>query len=176
MSYYLRRIKSHDIDSVWSLIELLKAEGAEISFTEIEDKEEIMKFIDNPAQLSYVAVTKEEPCRVLCLVRGRRDMAHEKSHAAFLTAATHPDARGSSLAAELTNFALEEMKNEGVNIARIYVYSNNQASLNAVKKLGFVHAGTVLRHHMDQVTGEYVDDLIFHKILKEWTLVRLKYK
>jgi len=167
LSYYLRRIKSDDIDSVWSLIEVLKAEGAEISFTEIEDKEEIMKFIDNPAQLSYVAVTKEEPCRVLCLVRGRRDMVHEKSHAAFLTAATHPDARGSSLAAELTNFALEEMKNEGVNIARIYVYSNNQASLNAVKKLGFVHAGTVLRHHMDQVTGEYVDDIIFHKILKD---------
>ena len=36
---------------------------------------------------------------------------------------------------ELTNFALDQMKNEGVNIARIYVYSNNQASLNTVKKL-----------------------------------------
>ena len=165
MNYYFRSIKSDDIDSIWSLIELLKAEGAEMSFTELAGKEEIMNFVDNPAQLSYVAVTKEEPSRVLCLVRGRRDMASEKSHAAFLTAATHPDARGSGLAAELTNFALDQMKNEGVKIARIYVYSNNHASLNAVKKLGFVHAGTVLWHHMDQVTGEYVDDLIFHKIL-----------
>jgi ribosomal protein S18 acetylase RimI-like enzyme len=147
------------------LIQLLKAEGAEISFTELTAKEEIRNFIDNPAQLSYVAVTKEEPSRALCLVRGRREMTSEKFHAAFLTAATHPEARGLRLAAELTNFALEEMKQEGVNIARIYVYSNNQASLNAVKKLGFVHAGTVLRHHIDQATGEYVDDLIFHKIL-----------
>jgi ribosomal protein S18 acetylase RimI-like enzyme len=166
LNYYLRRIKSDDIDSVWSLIELLKAEGAEISFTELTDKEEIINFVDNPAQLTYVAVTKEEPSRVLCLVRGRRDMASEKSHAAFLTAATHPDARGCGLAVELTNFALEQMKIEGVNIARIYVYSNNKASLNAVRKLGFVHAGTVLRHHKDQVTGEYVDDMIFHKILE----------
>ena len=165
MNYYFRSINSDDIDSIGSLIELLKAEGAEMSFTELTGKEEIMNFVDNPSQLSYVAVTKEEPSRVLCLVRGRRDMAGEKSHAAFLTAATHPDARGSGLAAELTNFALDQMKNEGVKIARIYVYSNNHASLNAVKKLGFVHAGTVLRHHTDGVTGEYVDDLIFHKIL-----------
>ncbi|MFL0266991.1 GNAT family N-acetyltransferase [Candidatus Clostridium radicumherbarum] len=166
MNYYFRRIKTDDIDSIWSLIELLKAEGSEVSFTEFTGKEEIMNFIDNPAQLSYVAVTKKEPSHVLCLVRGRRDISIEKSHAAFLTAATHPDARGSGLAAELTNFALDQMKKAGVNIARIYVYSNNQASLNAVKKLGFVHAGTVLRHHVNQVTGEYVDDLIFHKILE----------
>ena len=128
-------------------------------------KDEVLNFVDNPAQLSYVAVRADEPSRVLCLLRGRRDMTDEKSHAVFLTAATHPDARGSGLAAELTNFALDQMKNEGVKIARIYVYSNNHASLNAVKKLGFVHAGTVLRHHRDQVTSEYVDDLIFHKIL-----------
>jgi ribosomal protein S18 acetylase RimI-like enzyme len=167
LNYYFRRIEPDDIDSVWSLIEILKAEGAEISFTELSAREEVMNFIDNPAQLSYVAVTREEPCCVLCLVRGRRDMADEKSHAAFLTAATHPDARGLGLAAELTNFALGEMRNEGVNIARIYVYSNNQASLNAVRKLGFVHAGTVLRHHRDLSTGEYVDDLIFHKTLED---------
>ncbi|MFL0245702.1 GNAT family N-acetyltransferase [Candidatus Clostridium stratigraminis] len=166
MSYYFRRIKSEDIESIWSLIELLKAEGSEVSFTELAVKEEIMNFIDNPAQLSYVAVPKKEPSHVLCLVRGRRDMANKKSHAAFLTAATHPEARGSGLAAELTNFALDQMKADGVNIARIYVYSDNQASLNAVKKLGFVHAGTVLRHHVSQVTGKYVDDLIFHKILE----------
>lgn len=165
MKYQLRRIEFYDIDSIWSLIEILRAEGAEISFTELIAKEQVLNFVNNPAQLSYVAVTTEDPRRVLCLVRGRRDMTPEKSHAAFLTAATHPDARGSGLAAELTNYALDQMKKLGVNIARIYVYSNNQASLNAVEKLGFVHGGTVLRHHKDQSTCEYVDDLIFHKVL-----------
>lgn len=155
MKYQLRRINSYDIDSIRSLIEILKSEGAEITFTELTAKEDVLNFVDNPAQLSYVAVTTDEPSRVLCLVRGRRDMIDEKSHAVFLTAATLPDARGSGLAAELTNYVLDQLKNEGINIARIYVYSNNQASLNAVKKLGFVHGGTVLRHHKDQCTGEY---------------------
>jgi len=165
LKYQLRRVKSYDIDSIWSLIEILKAEGAEITFTELTVKEEVLNFVDNPTQLSYVAVTADEPSRVLCLVRGTRDMADEKSHAVFLTAATHPDARGFGLATELTNYGLDQMKKVGVNIAKIYVYSNNQASLNAVKKLGFVHGGTDLRHHKDQCTGEYVDDLIFHKVL-----------
>lgn len=154
-----------DLDSVWSLIELLKTEGADISFTELNKKEEVKVWINNPRQLTYVAVSVDEPIKVLCIVRGRRDMTPEKSHAAFLTAATHPEIRGSGLAGELTNYALSQMKQEGVNIARIYVYSDNQASLNTVEKLGFVHAGTVLRHHKDQVTGEYVHDLIFHKEL-----------
>lgn len=165
MNYYLRKMESKDIDGVWSLIELLKTDGADISFTELKDKEEVMNFVNNTSQLTYVAVSQEEPSEILSVVRGRREPSKEKSHAAFLTAATHPIARGIGLAAKLTNFALEQMKTEGVNIARIYVYSDNKASLNAVKKLGFVHGGTVLRHHKDEVSGEYVDDLIFHKIL-----------
>lgn len=165
MDYSLRRMSYSDIESVWSLINLLKDEGAEISFTELTKKEEVIDWVGNPAKLVYVAVTIEEPFRVLCLVKGRRDMSAEKSHAAFLTAATHPDVRGSGLAVELTNYTLTQVKNEGVNIARIYVYSDNRASLNTVKKLGFVHAGTVLRHHRDMLTGEFIDDMIFHKIL-----------
>lgn len=165
MNYCFRRINPTDIDSIWSLIEILKAENVDMSFAEIIDKEEILDFIDNPAELTYVAVTEEKPNRVLCLVKGRRDLSKEKKHSVFLSAATHPDARGSSLVAKLTEFALIEMKNEGITIARIYVYSNNKASLGAIRKLDFVHAGTVLRHHKDLDTGEYVDDLIFHKIL-----------
>lgn len=133
MNYYFRKTNSNDIDSIWSLIQILKTEKADMSFTDLQNKEEVLEYIDNPAQLTYVAVTKEEPSRVLCLVKGKRDMRSERAHAAFLSAATHPDARGMGLAAKLTNFALDEMKHEGVNIVRIYVYNNNQASLNAVK-------------------------------------------
>lgn len=165
MNYCFRKINPADIDSIWSLIKILKAENADMSFTEIKDKKEILGFVDNPAELTYVAVTEDKPNHVLCLVKGRRDLSEEKKHSVFLSAATHPDARGSGLAAKLTEFALMQMKNEGITIARIYVYSNNKASLNAIRKLDFVHSGTVLRHHKDLDTGEYIDDLIFHKVL-----------
>ncbi len=165
MDYNFRRMQTADLDSVWTLIEHLKQEGSEISFAELAAKEEAMQWVNNPSHLTYVAVDPQQEDRVLCLVRGRREMTSEKAHAAFLTAATHPDARGTGLAAELTEFALEAMKHEGVTIARIYVYSDNEASLNAVRKLGFIHAGTILRHHKNVKTGEYIDDLIFHKLL-----------
>ncbi|HEY8364756.1 MAG TPA: GNAT family N-acetyltransferase [Haloplasmataceae bacterium] len=164
MNYIFRKVNNSDVDSIWSLIQLLKDEKAEMSFTEINNKEEINNYIDNPANLTYVAVSNEEVPQVLCMVKGRRDLSIEKAHAVFLSCATHPLARGMRLATKLTNYALEEMKKEGVNIARIYVYSDNIASLNVVKKLGFIKSGVVLRHHKKS-TGEYVDDIIFHKLL-----------
>lgn len=165
MDYMMHRMTHDDLEGVWTLIEHLKTEGAEVTFTELAAKEEALQWIDNPAHLTYVAVDPNNPDLVLSLVRGRRELSSEKSHAAFLTAATHPSARGTGLAAELTQYALAEMAKEGVTIARIYIYSDNRSSLNAVRKLGFIHAGTVLRHHKDLKTGEYVDDLIFHKLL-----------
>lgn len=165
MTYQFRPMTHDDLEGVWELIEHLKAEGAEVTFAELVAREEAMNWIGNPAHLTYVAIDPDRPGLVLAMVRGRREMTSEKAHAAFLTAATHPSARGTGLAAELTGYALEQMKASGVTIARIYVYSDNQASLSAVRKLGFIHAGTVLRHHKSLKSGEYVDDLIFHKLL-----------
>ena len=165
MSYIFRKMHADDTESIWTLFQGIKAEKIDMSFAEISQKEEIQSFVENPSELTYVAISKEDPHKVLCLVKGRREMTEEKRHAAFLSAATHPHVRGIGLAVKLTDFALKEMKNEGVTIARIYVYSNNIASINAIKKLNFTHAGTVLRHHRDVSTGEYIDDLIFHKIL-----------
>lgn len=165
MNYYFRKLRATDIENLWSLIEILKREKVDMSFAEINNKQELLNFIDNPAELTYIAVAKENPMQVLSLVKGKRGLSKEKFHSVLLSAATHPKARGYGLAARLTNFALEEMKNEGVTIARIYVYSNNTASLNAIKKLDFIHAGTIKRHHRSSETDEYVDDLIFHKIL-----------
>lgn len=165
MNFDFRRINATDIDSVWSLIEILKVEKVDMTLTDLVSKTEIMNFVDNPAQLTYVALTKDEPQQVICLVKGWRDLKLEKAHSAFISAATHPDYRGCGLAAKLTNYALGQMKNEGITIARIYIYSNNEASLNAIRKLNFVQSGAVLRHHLDIASGEFVDDLIFHKIL-----------
>lgn len=165
MNCIYRKIQKEDIESIWTLFQGLKEEKIDMSFAEVKDIEEILDFIDNPAQLTYVAVSEDQPHEVLCLVKGRREMTSEKRHAAFLSAATHPKVRGIGLVAKLTAYALEEMQKEGITIARIYVYSNNKSSVNAIRKLNFIHAGTVLRHHKDPSTGAYIDDLIFHRIL-----------
>ncbi|MBO1265895.1 GNAT family N-acetyltransferase [Proteiniclasticum sp. SCR006] len=166
MNYIFRRVQMKDRESIWALFQELKEEKIDMSFAEVSHMEEILAYIDNPAELTYVAASLDQPHKVLCLVKGRREMTTEKRHAVFLSAATLKEARGNGLAVKLTEFALAEMKKEGVTIARIYVYSNNSASLHAIGKMDFIHAGTVLRHHKDPSTGAYIDDLIYHKILE----------
>ena len=78
MNYIFRKIMPSDMESLWSLIEILKLEKAEITFTKIQNKTEIMNLIDNPAQLTFVATTKNEPNQVLSVVKGRRELSKEK--------------------------------------------------------------------------------------------------
>lgn len=158
-----KSLGKEDIPQVWDLFVHLRTEESEVSFAEVETMEILENWVDNPGHLTYVAM--DDDYKILCVVRGKREMTDEKKHAAFLTAATHPDARGRGIAAELTNFSLSEMKKRGVTIARIYVYSDNKASLHVVEKLGFTLGGKVLMHHMDLKSGLYVDDIIFHKTL-----------
>lgn len=165
MNYIYRKMQTEDADSVLEMFKGIKEEQIDMSFAKITSKEEVLNFVDNPAELTYVVVSEDDPHRVLSLLRGKRDMKPGREHAAFLTAATHPDVRGGGLVGNLVKYSLDEMKKEGVNIARIYVYSDNTSSVNAVKKMDFTPAGSVLRHHKNVETGKYVDDLIFHKIL-----------
>lgn len=165
MDFIYRKMTADDVDSVLEMFRGIKEENIDMSFSNISTREEVLNFVDNPAELTYVVVDSKKPNHVLSLLKGKRNMSKEKQHAVFLTAATHPDVRGEGLVGELVNYGLREMKQEGVNIARIYVYSDNTSSVNAVKKMDFEPAGVVLRHHKNSKTGEYVDDLIFHKIL-----------
>lgn len=162
-NYHLARIQISDLDEAFALIETLRSEGAQISFTDYQTIDEIRHWPHSDEHLVYIA--RDNDNRLMAIVRGKRDNTPEKRHAVFLTAATAPFARGSGLAKTLTEFALDQMKLEGVKIARIYVYSDNHASLKAVSKLGFEKAGVVLAHHFDTKTQCYIDDIIFHKCL-----------
>ena len=166
MNYIFRKMQIQDTDSVLEMFKGIKEEKIDMSFSKITTKDEVLNFVDNPAELTYVVVDEDKPNDVLSLLRGKRDMKPEKQHAAFLTAATHPDVRGQGILGKLIEYSMDEMKSEGVEVARIYVYSDNTSSVNAVKKMDFTPAGSVIRHHKNVETGEYVDDLIFHKILK----------
>ena len=60
---------------------------------------------------------------------------------------------------------MDRLKENGIKIARAYVYSDNTSSVSTLLKCGFTLSGCVHMHHLDERTNQYVDDLIFHKIL-----------
>ncbi len=162
MDMVYRPMHLSDVDKVWELLELLKLENSEVSLVEIPDKEELQGWLENDKLFLYIA---EDGENVLGLLKAARGNDQRNRHAAFLSIAIHPEYRGKGIAKELTLTGLDDMKKDGIVIARAYVYSDNLASVNAVLRLGFTFAGSVHKHHLNEKTGQYVDDLIFHKIL-----------
>jgi len=161
MEIIFREMKGKDHQQVLVLFEKLQGETSEVSFAEILNEEDLQEKVNEKGAHFYVALKEET---VVAVFRGRQGVGN-KSHSAFLTIAIDPSARKKGLAKNFTNYCLEDLKEKGVTVARAYVYSNNKPSINTILSAGFTFAGCVYQHHKIETTGEYVDDLIFHKIL-----------
>ena len=161
MEVTFRDLLAADIPQVLSLFEELKEENAGVSFTEYENEEEIREWIHNPNIYVYAALYGD---RVAGVFKGRSDGGN-KRHSAFLTCAVDERYRCNNIAKNLTYYGVESLKENGIKIARAYVYSDNKPSINTILSCGFQFAGNVYMHHYDEEKQPYGDDLIFHKIL-----------
>ncbi len=161
MGTRFRELMEKDIPKVISMFSNLNKERVEVSFAEIASMEEIRNWITNPDTFVYVAANGDVISAVLRAKRG----SGNKRHSCNLTVAVDYSFRGNSIAKDLTEYALQQLKREGVNIARAYIYSNNKSSINTILSCGFIFSGNVHMHHFDEKSNMYVDDLIFHKIL-----------
>lgn len=162
MDIVYRPMHLSDVDSVWKFLEAIKQENSQVSLVEVPSKEQVEEWLENDNLFLYIAECKD---LVVGLLRATRGTEPYKRHAVTLSIAVHPEYRSQGIAKELTNTGLEDMKQDGVIIARTYIYSDNTASINTVLRLGFTFAGSVLMHHYSNELEQYVDDLIFHKIL-----------
>lgn len=161
MELDLRRMHNSDIDKVYNFFNNLKSEGAMVSFSDINDKRQLLQWLNDKNVFVYLAALNDEIVGVFRGIRGEK----YKKHSALLTAAVDVNLRGRKIAQKLTDYGLKDMKNKGIKIARAYVYSDNNSSVSALLKLGFSLSGSVHMHHFNEDKQIYVDDLIFHKIL-----------
>lgn len=161
MDYLFRGFREEDLDEAKVLFEELGKEAAEVSFADVTSKEEILEWIKDPNCRLYSAIYEN---RLIAVFRGRVGM-DDKRHSALLTVAVDKKMRGRHVAKQFTLFCLEDLKRNGVSLARAYVYSNNPSSINTLLTCGFTVSGCVYQHHFNESTGCYIDDMIFHKIL-----------
>lgn len=161
MEVTFRELLLEDIPQVISFFRKLKEEKAGVSYAECESSDEIREWIDNSNIYVYAALLES---KVVGVFKGRSDGGN-KGHSAFLTCAVDERHRGNNIARNLTLYGLERLRENGIKIARAYVYSDNKPSINIILSCGFQFAGNVYMHHYDEEKQQYVDDLIFHKIL-----------
>jgi ribosomal protein S18 acetylase RimI-like enzyme len=155
---------TEDIKGMFQLFQELKGEKAQVGFTKINEEKDLSQWMEDDTISLFVAVDSEKDV-IVGVLRAKRGSTY-KNHSAFLTAAIAKNYRGNKIAKSLTYYGLEELIQIGVKIARTYVYSNNKASLNTLLSCGFTISGTVHMHHFSEESGQYVDDIIVHKILK----------
>lgn len=158
----MRKINEMDLDAIYELCRLLRDENARMSFTDIKDRNQINEWLSDP--LVSVFADFDENGQLTGLLKATRGKDN-KSHSVYLAAATHPDYRKMNIAHRLTLYALEALKEEGVKIARTYIYSWNRASIATIEKCGFTLSGRVVMHEFDEATQTYIDDLIYYKLL-----------
>ena len=164
MDIVYRPMHLSDLDGVWRFLETIKEENSQVSLVDIPDKEELKSWLESESLFLYIAECDD---LIVGFLRATRGSEVYKRHSAILPIATHPEYRNQGIARELTNTGLEDMKKDGITIARAYIYSDNITSINTVLKLGFTFGGSVLMHHYNDKLKQYVDDLIFHKILRD---------
>lgn len=158
----MRKINEMDLDAIYKFCHLLREENARMSFADIKDHSQINEWLSDPLVSVYGDFGDDGQLRgLLKSTRGKDN----KSHSVYLAAATHPDHRKMSIAHRLTLFALEALKEDGVLIARTYIYSWNQASIATIEKCGFTMSGRIVMHEFDELTQTYIDDLIYYKLL-----------
>ncbi len=162
MDIVYRPMHLSDVDAVWAFLETIKVENSQVSLVEIPDKEELKSWLENESLFFYIAECTD---KVVGLLRATRGNEIYKRHSVNLSIAVHPEYRSQGIAKELTNTGLEDIKKDGITIARTYIYSDNLPSINTVLRLGFTFTGSVFMHHYNIKTNQNVDDLIFHKIL-----------
>lgn len=133
-----------------------------MSFTAIDTEKKLSDEINDP--LTYLFITSDENEVVTSMLKGARG-ADKKYHSVYIACAVKKKFRNKKLAFQITNYALKEMKKDGVLIARTKIYSWNEASIATIKKCGFEEGGRILMHEYDECLNAFIDDLIFHKVL-----------
>lgn len=157
----MKRATIEDAKCILAFCIELKLQDAKMSFTAFDTLEEVITQINDPDTYLYISLDGDVVTSMFRAIRG----VGNKTHSCYVACAVKKTHRKMNLATQITGFGLEDMKKHGVLIARTKIYSWNKASIATIKKCGFVESGRIYMHQYEPELGEYIDDLIFHKVL-----------
>ena len=159
MSVILRSMEMRDVPKVLGLFGQLSVEMTSVPFDTVADEAQIATWLDRDDTFVYVAADGD---LILAVIRAKRGQ-NNKAHAAHIALAVDERFGGRKFAVQLTYFCIDALKDEGVQLVRAFVYSNNQSSIETVLSCGFSLSGAVYKHHYDLQTDRFIDDLVFYK-------------
>lgn len=157
---YLKPEKS-DAEMMFDLFQQLKRDGHELTFADVRHPQEIVAWLETESNSLYIARHFQQVIGVLRAVKGKE----KTSHACQITIAVSSEYRQQGIAKSLVQYGLSDLKNQGILIARAFVFSDNKPSLNTLLSVGFTITGSIAKHHYNHQKEIYADDIIMHKEL-----------
>lgn len=162
MTIEIKRLESRHLTQFLHLCRELDAEGAGVSFTRLKSIEDTEELLADQRTFLYGAFEND---KLLGVFRARQG-GPGKEHSCYIAAALTAASRRQGIARKLMNYALKDLKANGIWMIRAWVYSNNHPSICSLLDAGFMWAGTNHCHQWDEKEQDYVDDLLFHKDLR----------
>ena len=150
-----------DVPGIYDLFSQLKRDGHEITFANIDDPGEIVDWIEDPLNQLYIARHNQQIVGVMRAKLG----TGPTSHSCEITIAVSAEYRQQGIAKSLVNYGLSDVRHQGITVARGMVFSDNKASLNTLLSSGFSVTGSILKHHYNEKSSLYVDDVTLFKEL-----------
>ncbi len=157
-----RVMVAEDVPLLADFFDRLREEGVMMSFVDA-GASDLENWLESQGVFCYVVEAQGE---VVGLIKAKRPKRSNQRFWAFLSIAIDSSHRETGLARGLTDFACQRLREEGIQIVRAYIYSDNLASLATARACGFLETGRVVAHHRDEETGENIDDVIMHRIIE----------
>ncbi|MDW7670362.1 MAG: GNAT family N-acetyltransferase [Bacillota bacterium] len=153
--------EKNDAELIFDLFQQLKRDSHEVTFAEVENPQEIINWLETDSNSFYIARYNQQVIGVLRAVKGKEKTAH----ACQITIAVSSEYRQQGIAKSLVQYGLSDLKNQGILIARAFVFSDNKPSLNTLLSVGFTITGSIAKHHYNHQKELYADDIVMHKEL-----------
>ena len=150
-----------DADEMIVLLQQLKSDHHEISLTYIENTDTLIREMECRRQSFYIARVNQQIAGILRSFRG----IGPTEHSSRITIAVSSQHRKQGIAKNLLQFGMADLKTRGITIVRGLVYSDNRASLNVLISAGFTISGSIVKHHLNQATNQFVDDIVLYREL-----------
>jgi ribosomal protein S18 acetylase RimI-like enzyme len=150
-----------DAEKMFNLFQQLKRDGHEVTFADVSHPKEIVAWLETENNSFYIARHFEQ---VIGVLRAVKEIG-KTAHACQITIAVSSEYRQQGIAKSLVQYGLSDLRNQGLLIARAYVFTDNKPSLNTLLSVGFTITGSIVKHHYNHQKEIYVDDIIMHKEL-----------
>lgn len=139
----------------------LDDESSKISRIKTYDLEIIESWIISEAIELYLLY---EGDLLLSVIKASMGIGDE-SHSSCLNISTRQIYRNNGYAKKLIRYAIVKLKQRGIKIVRVKIFSWNKPAIVTIEKSAFTLSGRIVMSHYDEDLCDYIDDLLYHKFL-----------